>query len=334
VNNWTTFADLFANFNAPFLTAVNQLSGNLSSAVAVPATLLATFYIAFGAYQDLYSDLSGNPVLNLVRRCLRVALILSCLVSATYVGTVSNVLLNTLPTDLAQAVTGGPAAGAAAFDTLIGQAWGATEQVYKNLSAFNAKSIVLGIFASLYLVLAAPAIVVAFAVWLITQVGLGLLVAIGPLAIACLIMPQTARFFNGWLASVMTGIVAQLMIVTIAAVLVAVVKNTLTQILTADAAAGVSADSLGGQVHHLVNALVMFLLAAIMSVSVIPIARAIGGGAAAETSGVVRWASGAIGSAAGAAGSAASAVPAAAAAAARGAGDAGMRAIKIAGKAL
>jgi hypothetical protein len=124
------------------------------------------------------------------------------------------------------------------------------------------------------------------------------------------------------------------MIVTVAAVLLATLKNILGQILAADAATGIAANDLGGQIHHLVNAMAMCLVAAIVTLSIIPIARAIGGGAAAETSGVVRWASGAIGSAASAAGSAASSVPAAAAAAAKGAGDAGMRAIKIAGKAL
>ncbi len=331
MNDWTTFANLFASFNTPFLSAINQLAANLSSAVAVPGTLLATFYIAFGAYQDLYSDLSGNPVLNLVRRCARVTLILSCLVSATYVGTVSNVLLNTLPTDLAQAVTGGPAAGAAAFDTLLGQVWVSTDQVWNNLSAFNTKSLVLGGFGVLYLVVSLPAIAIAFGMWLLTQVGVGLLVAIGPLAIACLIMPQTARFFNGWLASIVTGIIAQLMIVTVAAVLLATLKNILGQILAADAATGIAANDLGGQIHHLVNAMAMCLVAAIVTLSIIPIARAIGGGATTEATSVMRWATGAMGSAASAA---ASAVPAAAAAAARGAGDAGMRAIKIAGKAL
>lgn len=330
MNAWHVFAWVYQSFNAPFLAVVNAQAANLSATVMLPATLLATFYIAFGAYQDLYTGLSGNPVMDLVRRCMRVALILACLVSATYVAVVSNMLLTELPNGLAAAVTGGTAVGAAAFDKMANQAWAATVEIWKNLSVWNVKSLILGGYSCLFLGFAGFSICLAFSLWLITQVGLGLLVVVGPLAIACLIMPQTAKFFNGWLASVVTGIVAQVMIVTTVSVLLTTVTTTLTQILQNAVPGATTADDIGTEIHQLSNAGFMFIISGIVCLSLVPIARAIGGGAATEIGGVTRWATGMVsGGASHVAGAAAGAVGSAA----KSAGSAMMRSITPAGKA-
>jgi len=338
MNDWHVFTWIYQSFWQPFLAAVNAMAGNLSGAVILPATAGATIYIAAMAYQDLYGG-GANPILDLARRCVRIGLILACLTTGTYVGTISNLVLTTVPNELAQAVTGAAAVGATAFDKLGGQVWGSCAQVWNNLSVFDVKSIVLGIFAGLYLIYSATWIAIAFAIWLITQIGLGLVIAIGPLAIACLLTPQTARFFNGWLASVVTFIVAELMIVTLTAVLVTTVNNTLAQILTANAATGANANDLGAEIHQLVNAGLMFTIAGFNSLAIVPIARAIGGGAAAEIAPVTRWAHGQVASAT-------KAAPAAAASAASATGSvikeaghglgqtaAGMRSLTVAGKA-
>ena len=333
MNGWNLFTWFFQSFDVPFLVAVNTLSANLSSSLIPLTTVLATIYIALTAYGDLYlGNGGGNPVLDLVRRCARVVLVLACLDAANYTGTISNLLLTDLPNGLAQAVTGAATVGAGSFDSLGGQAWATCVQIWNNLS-ISPKSIVLGLYAGLYLLDAGLAIAISFTIWLVTQVGLGLVVAIGPLAIACLIMPQTVRFFNGWLACVVTGIVAQLLIVVTISILVTTINITLGQIVGQNAATGANANDIGAQIHQLTNAGLMFTISGIVCLSIMPIARAIGGGAATELNGITRWAAGGIGS-----GTSAAAHPVATAQAAQAglskAGDAGMRSIKAVGRAL
>lgn len=307
MNDWTIFNTLFTSFNAPFMLAINTQSMQLTQAVAIPATLAVTIYIAVIFTMDMYTGSPGNPILDLARRAGRCALILSCLGVGVYINTISNLLLVTFPNELSQAVTGSAAVGANAFDHLSGQVWVSVVQVWNNITLSSPKTWFPAVYACLYLAYSIAAVGFCFSIWLITQVGLGLTVAVGPLFVACLINPQTARFFNGWLSTIVTFIIAQVMIVTIISVLTTTVNNTLRQIVEANAATGASANDVGGQIHHLVNAGLMFTVAGILCLSIVPIARSIGGGAAAEIGGVSRWASSALAGVHSAAGSGAGA---------------------------
>jgi type IV secretion system protein VirB6 len=334
MNPWHIFAPLYQSFNTPFLAAVNGLATNLIGELGVLATAAATIYIAVTFSLDLFGGGGGNPVLDLVRRCGRVALILSALTVANYTGTIVNLLMTTLPASLAAAVTGGTPVGAGAFDVLGGQMWAAVSQVFNNVSIIEPKSMVLAIFAGLYAGYSTVAIALCFSLWMITQVGLGLVVVVGPLAIVCLIIPQTVRYFNGWLSCIVSFIVSQLMIVVVISLLLATVNSTLAQILAGNGAGGANANDLGNQVHQILNAGLMFTVAAILSLSVVPIARAIGGGAAAELSPVSRWANSKIGAGHAAVGGAAVSGARAAGSAFSSNAAAGLRSIKPVGKAI
>ncbi|MGD0108675.1 MAG: type IV secretion system protein, partial [Rhodopila sp.] len=247
----------------------------MSDAVQGPATAGATLYILWTGYKALYLGDSGNPILDLVRACMRVVLVMGCLSVATYTGTFTQLLLTTLPTELAQAVTGAGTVGAGAFDTLATAAFTSTVQNLNNLPV-SLKSIPLGFFDILYLLGAGVAIVIAFALWLIVQVGIGLLVAVGPLAIACLITPQTARFFHGWLSSIVTALVAQVMIVATVAVMVVTIKSTLGQVLTVNAATGKNANDVIGQILSMLGAGMAFGLLTLVCLNINRFASAIG----------------------------------------------------------
>jgi type IV secretory pathway VirB6-like protein len=150
-------------------------------------------------------------------------------------------------------------------------------------------------------------------------------------------MPQTARFFHGWLSSIVTALVAQVMIVATVAVMVVTIKSTLGQVLTANAATGKNANDVIGQILSMLGAGMAFGLLTLVCLNINRFASAIGGGAAAEISGAARWATGTAASGAGAAVSAAAHPVATAQAAQAGlskAGDAGMRSIKAVGRAL
>jgi hypothetical protein len=117
-------------------------------------------------------------------------------------------------------------------------------------------------------------------------------------------------------------------------VLLTTITTTLVQIVADNAATGANANDIGGEIHKLANAGLMFTVAAIAAISMVPIARAIGGGAATEISGVTRWATSMMAAPASALGSAAVSGAKAGGAAIGQASAAGMRSLKAAGKAL
>ena len=333
MNDWAIFTNLYQSFNAPFLATINAQSTQLAREVMPVAMLAATIYIGVIFSMDLLSGGGGNPILDLVRRAGRTALILSCLGAGVLVGTINNLLLVTLPAGLTAAVGGGLPVGAAIFDHLAGQVWTTCAQVWNNMSFTAPKTWMPGVFACLYLIDGILAVSLCATLWIITQVGLGVTVAVGPLAIACLLNPQTARFFNGWLSTVITFIVAQVMFVTIFSILIVTVNTTLAHILATNAAGVADGDDIGGQIHQMVNAGLMFTVAAITALSAIPIARAIGGGAGPELYAATRWATSKMGMATGATGGTVAAAPANARAALGPSSAAGMRNITPAGRA-
>jgi len=334
MNPWHIFAWLYTSFNGPFMASVNNIAATVAGEAELPAIPLAAIYIATSFLTDQLTGGSGNPILDLVRRCGRVALIMGCLTSANYTGVISNYLLVTLPNELGTAIVGtGATTGAAAFDALFGSVLAAGAQMLASIASLDIGGyVVLGLATILCDLLCIAGIGIAFVLWIVTQVSLGLLVAIGPLALLCLILPQTSRFFSGWLGNVVTAIAAQIMYVTLITILIATVQDSLHQVLAMNAATGANANKIGNQLHLLLGVGAMYLIAGFLALAIVPLARGIGGGAAAETATIARWAHGQIASVAKAAGGAATGGSSAPAGLAKG-GAAGMRSISPVGKA-
>ena len=332
-NQFHVFAFLFTSFITPFMATINVVATNFADAVQLPAMLLATLYLCLKGYQALLSGESGNPILDLVRACVRISIVLSCLSVAVYTGEIAGLLLNTLPTELSQAITGNAAVGAGSFDNLAAETVLSSLQNIKNLpTAFL--SIVYGAFDVVYACASLLAIAVAFGLWLITQVYIGLLVAIGPLAIACVMLPYTSRYFHGWVSAIATSIVQQILIVTTVTILVATINTVLGPVLNANAATGANANDPVTQMTNLLEALVTFIILIYISYGTNRLAAIIGGGAAAEINAASQWAMGHIGTAASAAHGAATGGSSSAPAGLTKGGAAGMRSITPVGKAI
>jgi len=237
---------------------------------------------------------------------------------------------------LTTAIAGnGAPVAAAAFDTLAGSVWAAGAQMLGSISAFDVGDyVVMGLGVILCDGLCLIGLGIAFTLWIVTAVSLGLLVAIGPLALLCLILPQTSRFFSGWLSGIVTAIVAQFLYTALIALLIATVQTLLVHILATNGSTGANANKVADQLHLLFGAGGIFLIAGFVSLAIVPLARLIGGGAAAETAAISRWAHGQLGAGARAAGGAVAGAAAAVTLGLSKNGAAGMRSITPVGKAV
>jgi type IV secretion system protein VirB6 len=303
MNAWTLFASLDQNFDVQFLGAVQALLSALIAYVRQPLLAGAVVWIAGTAMVEMYSP-GSEPMTGLVRKLLRAAIVVFLVSSApTFNQYIGNLLLNTLPTDISNAVSGvagGPAVAAASFDQLLNQAWAAGLQVYKNLPAWSLKGVGLMILVALYWAVAAVTIAVSFLVYLATHVFLGLVVATGPLFVCCLLWQRTTRFFDGWVGAAGSLILTQVLVVALLAMLVTVESQLVLQIAGLNRNGGVNVNNEVGQLHLLLEAGLMFFVAACIAKQLPDLARAIMGGIAHNTAPYSRAVMGTLGGAGGA----------------------------------
>jgi hypothetical protein len=254
MNAWTLFSSLDQNFDVPFLDGVQALLSALIAYVRQPLLAGAVVWIAGTAMVEMYAP-GGDPMTGLVRKLMRAAIVIFLVSSApTFNQYIGNLLLNTLPTDISNAVSGvagGPTVAAASFDQLLNQAWAAGLQVYKNLPAWSLKGVGLMILVALYWAVAAVTIAVSFLVYLATHVFLGLVVATGPLFVCCLLWQRTTRFFDGWLGAAGSLILTQVLVVALLAMLVQVESRLVLEIAGLNGSGGVNVNNEVGQLHLL-----------------------------------------------------------------------------------
>ncbi|MFL5252517.1 MAG: type IV secretion system protein [Rhodopila sp.] len=332
MNAWHFFAYLYQHFDQTFLGWVQQTITSLATAMRAPIIASVTLYIAGLAAIELFEP-SGNPMSFLIRKVIRGAIVILAITAANYSDLFGTFVLTTLPNEITAAISGAAGGNATlapdAFDKMLGQMWVAANEAYKNVSGWSAKSFGLVICIILFAVFSALAIGAGFLLFMAQHVLLGLCIAIGPLLIGTLLWPKTARFFDGWIGAVVTLILSEVLIVALLSMTVVVDGEPLRQIAAMNGANGINASDELGQIHFLIEGLILSASIGYYARLVTHVAMRIAGGIAAEVSPATRMISSAVSNTVGIAGKAVSGATGAAISA----GAAGMRSLKPAGKA-
>ena len=87
--------------------------------------------------------------------------------------------------------------------------------VYDNLPSVSLKGVSLSFCVFLFWGVALAAVAVGFLMFLASSVLMALLVAIGPIFIACALWPASRAFFSGWIASCVSTLTAQILVVAL-----------------------------------------------------------------------------------------------------------------------
>lgn len=194
--------DVFLNERASSVIAA--VSGPLRAALVL-YVLLYGFAILRGAIQE--------PIMDFAVRSLKLGFIYLLATTVAYSSYVTTPLFHTLPDTLTQAISGAgvPDVGAA-FDQFFGRAAYFADKVAKTGSPVD-----LGpwILSAVVYVVGALAAALGFGVVLLAKVALALLIALGPVFVACALFDATRRFFFGWLAQAVNYVVLFALIITI-----------------------------------------------------------------------------------------------------------------------
>jgi len=190
--------------------------------------LLYGFAILRGAIQE--------PFMDFVVRSIKLAFICMLATTVAYSTYVTQPLFHVLPDTLTQAVSGSgvPDVGSA-FDQFFNRAAYLAEKITKEATPIDFGPWILG--AVVYIV-GALAAAIGFGVVLIAKVALALLVALGPIFVACALFDATRRFFFGWLSQAVNYLVLFALIITVFQLILSLVAQQWGNIDGSDPMAG------------------------------------------------------------------------------------------------
>jgi len=272
--NWHFFANTFTGIDAPVQAFVSGVVTSLTGYLTPILRATIVVYVAANAI-IMAMNPSREPLATFLRQLLVAAAVFFIISSAVnfnqYFGTL---FLTTLPTEITNAIsgaTGGSTLSGNAFDNIWNRAWTAGLIVYKNLP-WSLKGIALQFSVVAFWIIAIMAIGIGFMVYLGCHVILALVVALGPLFVCCFLFPTSRRFFDGWISTMVSLVLTQVLSITLLVLLTNTENATITQI-----SAGSGSNEIA-QIQLLLYAIVLFVMCALLATQLPGIAVGIAGG--------------------------------------------------------
>jgi len=214
---------------------LNERASSVISEVSGPLRVALVLYVLLYGFAILRGSISES-FMDFVIRSVKLAFIYMLATTVAYSAYVTQPLFHVLPDTLARAISGGgvPDVGAA-FDQFFSRAAYLAEKITKEASPIDFAPWIL---AAVVYVIGALAAALGFGVVMIAKVALALLVALGPIFIACALFEASRRFFFGWLSQAVNYLVLFALIITVFQLILSLVDQQWGQIDGQDPMAG------------------------------------------------------------------------------------------------
>ena len=229
------FQQTYQFVDAKLDTFLDARTSAMIAEISGPLRVALVLYVLLYGVAILRGAIS-EPVLDFAVRSLKLSLIFMLASTPAYSSYVGDALLHGLPDSLARAVSGAAAPDVgAAFDAFFSRAAYLAEKIAEEANLQDPTPWLLS--ASVY-VIGALAAALGFGVVMIAKVALALLVALGPIFVACALFDASRRFFFGWLAQAVNYVVLFGLIIVIFQLVLSLVDQQWGQIDGQDPIAG------------------------------------------------------------------------------------------------
>jgi type IV secretion system protein VirB6 len=214
---------------------LNERASNAIAVVAGPLRAALVLYVLLYGFAILRGAIA-EPFMDFAIRSLKLALIYFIATTTAYSSWVTDPLFHVLPNTLTEAISGAgtPDVGSA-FDQFINRAAYLADKIAAKATPINFLPWIMSALVNLIGIAAA---VLGFGVVLVAKVALALLVALGPIFIACTLFEATRRWFFGWLSQGVNYIVLFALIITLFQLILSLLDSIWGQIDGADPMAG------------------------------------------------------------------------------------------------
>lgn len=220
---------MFEIFGPAYTYVDGQLSsflgtglGNVINAVRGPLLLALTLYIVLYGYAIFRGSIS-EPVMDGVVRLVKLCFIFTVATTVAYNDYVTQPLFTDLPNWLAGAISGGSVTSVgSSFDKFLARGFDLATTITDTATIVDPSP-----YITAAIVIIATVIVtgLGFGIVMIAKVALALLVALGPIFIACLVFEASRQFFFGWLKQGVNYLLLFALIITIFELILALVEG-------------------------------------------------------------------------------------------------------------
>ncbi len=214
---------------------LDERAGAMMAEVSGPLRAALVLYVLLYGFAILRGAIA-EPVMDFAVRSLKLAFIYLVAVTPAYSSFVAEPLFHVLPDTVARAVGGGAVGDVGgAFDQFFNRALYLADKIGEGKTPFDIGD---WIVAGLVYVAGALAAALGFGVVMIAKVALALLVALGPIFIACALFEATRRFFFGWLAQAVNYLVLFALILAVFQLVLSLVAQLWSEIDAGDPVIG------------------------------------------------------------------------------------------------
>ena len=282
MNNTPIFQYLFDQIESPFLQSVGALVAGLISYAAAPLQVALVLYIALTGILIMRGQ-GGEAVSGLLGRCIKFSIVAWFATNGSVYATwVQNFFLTVLPNDITQAVTRASNTGpisANSFDAVWNAAFQAGLSVWKLLDYWDVgeEIVIIAFWVSAIL-----ACIVAFAIWFLSHVILGLFIVIGPLMLGLVLFPVTKPIFERWIGAMISCVILQVLTVVIVSLTLRVEVLLIQQILST------RGPNSYDQLRILLSGMIFFAFSSIIAFQLPGMATSLSGGLQFHTGAVAR----------------------------------------------
>jgi type IV secretory pathway VirB6-like protein len=225
--NWHFFANLYNGMMLPLLQQLQAMIGTVVTTMQPVALAMVALWLTVIGIEVANAHKTIQQVL---RDFFIAAMILGLLATpGIYTQWVTTTVLTSIPATLAQAI-GAPGTPVAALDIVMNAGIKTAAQVYNALPDYSLKIIPLGMAVIAYALLTVFAVGYTFLVYALAGITIVAGVLIGPVFVTLAAIPTTRRYAAGWLAVLVSGLVAQFLSMALILLLTGAETTTLTQL--------------------------------------------------------------------------------------------------------
>lgn len=236
--NFNIFQQVYDALFNPFSSAVNGVSSSLTGTATawIGPGVLAMSLIYLAACALMVNEAPVFP--GWIRKVLIPAAVALTVLDAynKWVVQPATTFAPDIAKALAASLGGTNITGGSPFDTVNNHAYAAGVAVM-NALPFSLSGILMGAAVVIYWIIACASVGFAFVLFLVSQIGLLLLLAIGPIFVAFGAFQFTRFLLKGYASAVASLICAQVIVIAILGIAIQLEQNLIDPIMTAGASA-------------------------------------------------------------------------------------------------
>jgi type IV secretion system protein VirB6 len=218
------FDSFLKEFEQPITAFVSTSVSNLASYIDGPLRVAVMLYVILYGFAVMRGAIS-EPVMEFAWRAMRiVVVVLLATNSSAFQHYVTGLFFDSLPKEIGNALAGAGlnTNSGAPFDQLLSKGIDVANRIYKQAGLTN---IAPALIAAILLVFVAVGSFLQFAILLYAKVGLGVVIALGPIFIALALFEATRPFTEAWLRQVANFVILLVLVVALVGLMLTTVSG-------------------------------------------------------------------------------------------------------------